>query len=130
MVIVNSGRLAIGFFANADEIFGGDESACETEDHIKRDEPPKLQPGKCGAVDSHPHGLTDEHVGIGGRVGWEALMQIKDDGKRGAGKCHEKQDEKSPARPDEGQGECEKQIQATPSDNGKGEGGETERFEL
>ena len=102
MVIMENGRRAIGFLADANEIFGGDEPACETENDVKCDKAPELQPGKRSAINPDPHGLADDDVGVGGRVFGKALMQIIHNGERGAGERHEKQGEKSPARPDEG----------------------------
>ena len=96
MVIMENGRRAIGFLADANEIFGGDEPACETENDVERDKAPELQPGECGAIDTDPHGLADKHVGVGGRIFGKALMQIIHNGECSAGESHEKQGEKSP----------------------------------
>lgn len=130
VVIVDDGRAARGFLADADEIFGGDQTAGESEDDVERDEAAELKPGERRAEDADPCGLTDDDVCICGRIVGEATMKKKYDGKRRAGKRHEQQGEESPARPDEGQGLGNDVVQASPADERERKRGKPEWFEI
>lgn len=116
-------RAAIGFLANADEVFGGNETACKTENDVECDEAPELKPGKRGAVHADPGRLTDDDVGFDGRLGWETPVKIINNGKRRAGERHEQEGEESPARPDEGKRHRDDEIQAAPANQYEGKRG-------
>ncbi len=103
------------FFAQADEIFDGDEPAREAEDHVDGDEAPELKPGDGRAVDTEPHRLTDNDVRFGGDLIGKTFVEEVDDGQDGACERHEGKDEKSPARPDVGKCLCDDVVQTTPA---------------
>lgn len=130
VVIVDDGRAARGFLADADEVFGGDQTAGETEDDVKRDETAELKPCQSRAVHANPCGLTDDDVCICGRIVGKATVKKKYDGKRRAGERHEQQGKESPARPDEGQGLRENVIQASPADERERKRRKPEWFEI
>jgi len=90
----------MGFFAQADEVLDGNETARQAEYHVNCDEPPKLQPGKGGAVDPKPHRLTNNDVRIDRHLFWKSFMKKINNGKDGSRKRHESENEKSPPRPD------------------------------
>lgn len=98
------------FFTQADEVFDGDEATREAEDHVDRDEAPKLKPGEGGTINAKPHRLTDNDVRFGGHFVGEAFMEKVNDGKDGACERHEGKDKKSPAGPDVGKRLCDNVV--------------------
>ena len=104
------------FFAQADEIFDGNETTCEAEDHVDRDEAPELKPGKGGAIDTKPNRLTNDNICFGGNFGGKTFVEEVDDGKDSARKRYEGKYEKSPAGPDVGKCSCDDIVQTAPAD--------------
>lgn len=86
-------------FAQAEEIFDGEDAASQAEDHVDRDEATELKPCERCAVDAEPNCLTHDDIGFGGRVGGKAAMKKIDDGKKDAGERKDQQREESPAEP-------------------------------
>lgn len=67
-------------FTQTQEIFDGDQTKAKTEDHVDGDKATELQPGKRGTIDTEPHGLPYDDIGIGGRVVGKAAMKKVYDG--------------------------------------------------
>ena len=103
-------------FAQADEVFDGNETARKAEDHVDCDKASELKPGESGAVHTEPHRLTDNDVRFSGDLIVETLVEEVDDGKYGACERHEGEYEKSPAGPDVGKCLCDDVVQTTPAD--------------
>lgn len=102
-------------FAQAQEIFDGDQTTRQPKDDIDGNETTQLQPGEGGAVYAKPHCLPHDDVGIGGRVIGKAAMKEIDNGKHGASNRQQSEDEETPTRPNVWKGLCDQQEQTAPT---------------
>jgi len=109
-------------FAQAHEVFDGGKPARKAEDDIDRDQTPQLKPGEGRPVDAEPQRLTDDHVRFSRRFTWKATMKKINNGQDGACDCHQRQDEKTPARPDVWKCLGDEKVQSAPAREHKQEG--------
>lgn len=86
-------------FAQAEEVFDGEDAARQAEDNVDRNEAAELKPRESRAVDAKPHRLTHDDVGFGGRLARKAAMKKIDDRKNCAGEREDQQREESPTEP-------------------------------
>lgn len=100
----------MGFFAQANKVFNGDEPTRQAKDHIDRDEAPELEPGECCTIDAEPQRLTNDHVRFNRFFIGEAPMEEINNGQDYARERNKREDEKTPARPDVGKGLCNEEI--------------------
>lgn len=87
-------------FAETDKVFDGDQAACEAEDHIDRNEAPKLKPGEGGTIYAKPHRLANDNICFNRRMIGKTFVKKINDGKDYTCDRHEGKNKKSPARPD------------------------------
>jgi len=73
-------------FTQTQEVFDGDQTKAKTENHIHGDKAPKLQPGKRSPVNTEPHRLPHDDIGIGGRVIGKAAVKEVNNGQEQASK--------------------------------------------
>ena len=104
------------FFAQANEVFDGDQPAREAEDHVDGDEAPQLKPGESRAVDPNPQGLSNNDLRIGRRLAGKTAVEIIRNGKHQARERHDPENEESPARPNGGKRKEEERGQPAPAD--------------
>jgi len=119
----------MSFFAQADKVFHGKQTARQGEDDVDRDETPKLQPCQCRTVDAEPQCLTDNDLRLSRRLGWEAPVEEVYDGKDRARHRHDGKDEETPARYEVGKCLCNEEIQSAPASDEQDEGGKPKGFE-
>lgn len=118
------------FFAQADEVFDGDQSARKAEDHVDRDEASELKPGEGRAVHAEPQRLTYDDIRFGGNLIGKSFVKEVDDGQDGACKRHEGEDEKSPAGPDVGKRLRDDVIETAPADEDEDQRRDAKGFEF
>jgi len=116
----------VRFFTQTDEVFDGDEPACQSEDDIDRDKASELQPGKGRSINTEPQRLTGDDVRLSGLFVGEASVQEIHDGEDCPSERHEGKHEESPTGPDVGVGLSDQKIQAAPADDDKDESGDAE----
>ena len=119
----------MGFFAQADEVFDGEQTARQPEDDIDRDKASQLQPGEGSAIDAKPQRLSDNNMRLGWRLAWEAPMEEIDDGQDRAGQRHDGENEETPAGHKIGQRLCDEEIQSAPAGEQEDERRDAKGFE-
>ena len=91
-------------FAQAEEIFDGEDAARQAENHVDRDEAAELKPRERCAVDAEPDCLPHDDVRFRGRLARKAAVKKIDDGKNCASEREDQQREESPAEPNDRHG--------------------------
>ena len=88
----------MGFFAQADEGFYGDQPQREPERNGDIGNLTELQPGESGAIHADPKGLACENIGRGEVLAIETVVEKVDDGQGCAGQGENGEEEERPTR--------------------------------